>query len=128
MLTPYLLYIKIGLIALVVAAITGTGLYIRHVFNERAALRLSEASLKAQVTTYQESAIANQKLQEGITNAIKNIRVQSNTYVQKIDSSPVPALDNGTAVTLVAGGVYTTPSLPFVNRSTAHRRAVPAPY
>lgn len=126
---PYFLYIKIGFVALCVAAVLGTGLWVRSVFNERAALRQSEALLKVQVTLYQQSALANQKLQEGITNAINNIKIKSNTYVTAIDNAPVVPVPDGAHITLVHGGLLSdVPSLStFTNGSTAIRASVTTP-
>lgn len=110
---PLLTLIKV----VVVASLIFTGVWIKGVFAERDALRISE---KAAVQTSQDIIAAREKeikLQEAITNALKSIRVTSNNYIQAVEESPAPA---GPVVTLVTGGLpEATPRLPvFANRSS----------
>lgn len=124
---PYAMQIKIGLIVLAVVALFGTGLWVRGVFAERAALRLSEAQAKETAKMYADAWNRNELLQKGIADAVKNIRVQSNNYITSVESDPPPAVPDGGTVVLVAAGVpEAVPSLPgFKNHSSS--RTSPAP-
>lgn len=99
---PYVLYIKITAAALLVACLFFSGVWIKGVFAERAALRISEASAKATTEMYAKAYNDNQKLQEDITHAVKNIRVVSNNYIQSVEEAPAPV---GPVVTLVPAGL-----------------------
>ena len=119
-LEPYLLYIKIGAVALLLAGLFGSGIWLRGVFTERDALKLSEASAKATVTMLLESAERSAKLSREIADAIKNIRVESNTYVTSVDNGPPPNVPDGGTVVITAPGLPmpTLPGVPFANSST----------
>ena len=125
---PYILQIKIGLIILAVVGLFGTGLWLRGVFAERAALRLSEAQAKETAKMYADAWNRNEQLQKGIADAVKNIRVQSNNYITSVESDPPPVIPDGGTVVLVAAGVpETSASLSgFKNNSSGRTSAAPA--
>lgn len=129
MLTPYLTYIKIAAIAITAIALIWAGIWFRGVLSERDSLRISE---KAAVQTANDIIQARNRdiqLQEGITNAVKNIRVVSNNYIQSVENGEIPDAPDGATVVLVAGGVLDDPqSLPvFTNRTTGRTGTVAPP-
>lgn len=127
MIKSYLLYIKIAAVALLVAGLFFTGVRVKGVFAERAALRLSEAQAKATVEMYAKAYNDNQKLQEDITHAVKSIKTTTNTYIQTIEEAPAPV---GPVVTLVAPGVphQAVSDLPvFTNHSAGRTGTAPPP-
>jgi len=103
-LNPYLLYIKIGAVALLVAGLFWLGW---HEMGIRADLKnkTAEAALnKATSEMYAKQFNDYIQLQREITDAIKTIKVQSNNYIQTIEASGPPAADGVTFV-LVPSGV-----------------------
>jgi hypothetical protein len=127
-LNPYWLYIKIAAIAIIVIVLFSLGIWIKGVFAERDKLRISEAQAKATTEMYAKAANDNVKLQEGIANAIKNIRIQSDTYIEGVDNGKVPAYVDGTTIQLIAGGMpKAVPSLPTFSNSSTSRTATNAP-
>lgn len=146
-LNPYLLYIKLAVAALAVAAIVGAGLYVRHVFNDRGRLQAENGSLEAKVKSEQEKTALERagkelvtsqfnqyiQLNRDIADAIKKVKVTSATYIDSIEASAPPVVPDGGLVVLVPGGLPKTDPLPgvsglsgFPNRSTA-RTAAGAP-
>lgn len=104
-LNPYKLYIKIALIVAAIVGLFAAGVWIKSVFAERDALRVSEKVAVQTVKDMTEARDRELKLQEGITNAIKKIRVVSNNYIQSVEDGPTPVIPDGGRITLVAGGV-----------------------
>ncbi len=124
---PYAVQIKIGLIVLSVVALFGAGVWVRGVFAERTALRLSETQAKETVKMYADAWNRNEQLQKGIADAVKNIRVQSNNYITTVESDPPPAVPDGGTIVLVSAGVpEAVPGLPgFKNHSSGRASAAP---
>ena len=128
-LNPYKLYIKIALIVAAVVGLFSVGVWIKSVFAERDALRVSEKAAVQTVKDMTEARDRELKLQEGITNAIKKIRVVSNNYIQSVEDGPTPAIPDGGRITLVAGGVpEALPNAPVMAAySTSRIGAIPPP-
>lgn len=125
-LNPYMLYIKIAAVALVVAGIFGTGLWIKGVFAERAALKQSEALATATTAMYAKQLNDNIALQREVTDAIKSIRINSTNIIRTIEAQPPPAVDDGADFVLVPGGLPNSaplPGLPGYSDYTAGRAA-----
>jgi len=110
---PYLLYIKIGAVALVVAALFFGGAWVRGVFAERAQLKdkIELLELDKRRAEQQAADAIHQrneyiKLNREIVDAIKKIKIQSNNFIQTIenDPAPVPPADGG-ALPFIAPGV-----------------------
>lgn len=129
MLNPYLLYIKLGLAALAVAGLIWFG------WNEMA-IRADLKAAKTEAALHKSAAEQAAKqfsdyvtLQKGIADAIQNVKIKSNNYIQAIESAPPPEADDGDPVVLVPGGLPVGATLPrlsgFPNNSTG--RAPPAP-
>ncbi len=138
-LNPYLLYIKLAAAALAIAAIVGSGLYVRHVFSDRDRLQAENGSLanKLEVQKAATEAITAQfnqyiQLNRDIADAIKKVKVTSATYIDSIEASAPPVVPDGGLVVLVPGGLpkdgTALSGLPgFPNRSTARTAATAAP-
>lgn len=128
-LNPYKLYIKIALIVAAVVGLFSAGVWIKSVFAERDALRVSEKAAVQTVKDMTEARDRELKLQEGITNAIKKIRVVSNNYIQSVEDGPTPAIPDGGRITLVAGGVpEALPNAPVMAAYSTNRiGATPPP-
>ncbi len=124
---PYAQQIKIALMILTVVGLFTAGVWVRGVFAERKALRLSEAQAKETVKMYADAWNRNEQLQKGIADAVKNIRVQSNNYITTVESDPPPAVPDGGTIVLVAAGVpEAVPGLPrFKNHSSSRTSAAP---
>ena len=113
---PYLLYIKIGAIAILAGALIWAGIWFKGVLADRDRLQVAsvvQARQLADATHRAELAeSANREYQQTIkeiVDAIKAIKINSNNYINSIESAPVPAVPDGGVVLLVPGGV---PSLP----------------
>ena len=119
--TPYLVGIKIGAVVLVIAGLFLSGVWLRGILAERTALRLSEAASKAAVVTLLDSIERNATLNREIADAIKNIRVVSNNYIQSVESDPPPGVPDGGTVVIINPGVpKAMPSVPkFTNHSAS---------
>jgi hypothetical protein len=104
-LNPYALQIKIAAIILLVVALFGTGIWIRGVFAERDDLKKTKALAEATTKMYADAWNRNARMQKEIVDAVKKIRVQSNNYIEAVESAPSPAVPDGGAVVLVAPGV-----------------------
>jgi len=103
-LTPYLLYIKIGAIALVVIFLFWLGW---HEMSIRSDLKTRTAELALQKATAEQTAKQFNEyivLQKGIADAISSVKIKSNNYIQGIEVSPPPAADDGDVVVLLRGG------------------------
>ena len=118
--TPYLVGIKIGAVILVIAGLFLSGVWLRGILAECTALRLSEAASKSAVVTLLDSIERNATLNREIADAIKNIRVVSNNYIQSIESDPPPGVPDGGTVVIINPGVpKAMSSVPkFTNYST----------
>jgi hypothetical protein len=88
-------------LALLVIAIVGAGLYVRHVFNERDDLRAINTHLSSELASAQRV----QELTNRVTEAISQIRIRSNVNVTKIESDPKPEFVDADPIPFIAGGV-----------------------
>ena len=86
-------YKELILIALVV-------LYLVYVFKDRASMKVELTELKAEVVRIEQQ----QSLNEQITKAIQNIKVQSVNYVSAVEASNPPA--DSSSVVFVDAGVF----------------------
>lgn len=111
--SPYLLYIKIGSVVAVVVGIFSGGIWLRGVFAERAELRDQIELLELDKQRAEQRALdaIHQrdeyiKLNREIVDAIKKIKIQSNTVIQRIENDPVPVPPaDGGALPFIAPGV-----------------------
>lgn len=134
MLTPYLLYIKIGLIALAVLVIIGLGWYVKATFNERdklltekATLTLQVAQEKANATAAMEQVTMWRTTVEQMTKAVRNIKIQSDTYIQGVENSEKPNVAAGAHVPFIVPAMSTNPILPRFEGNSSGRVRTPTP-
>jgi len=113
---PYLLYIKLGLVALAAIAFIWAGIWFRGVLSDRDQLQDNAEVLAANILAATHRAelaeAANRQYQQTIkeiVDAIKAIKINSHNYINTIENDPPPAVPDGAAVLLVPGGV---PNLP----------------
>src|SRR6185369_258004 len=92
---PYLLYIKIAAAVLAVCVLIGAGLYVRHVFTDRARLEAENGSLAAKLLLSQQATemVTTQfnhyiELNRDIAEAIRKVKVESATYIESVEVSP----------------------------------------
>lgn len=100
--------IAIGIIIIVLVI---AGLYIKHVFNDRAKLETEIVDVKKDL----ESIKAQVTLNKDIADAIQKIKIQSNNYVRVIETTPSPTV--GSASTVIPSGLF----LPTVLTSNTFR-------
>lgn len=121
--------IKIAVALVVVIILIGTGIWFRGVISERDELKKSKALSDATVKMYADAWNRNAQLQENITNAIQKIRVESNTYIDRIEAATPPVVPAGGSIAFIAPGVpVSTPSgLPGFAGYTSGQSAPAAP-
>jgi hypothetical protein len=134
--TPYVYYIKIAAVALVASALIGTGLYVRHVFADRARLQTENGALTTKLTAEQEKYISLMKqtnqiaeMNQKIIEAVKHVKINSSIYIDKVEAAKlVPPAAGGTV--LVTGGMPKALSgntaLPIFDNNSANRTAAGA--
>ena len=127
---PYLLYIKLGLLAIVAGALLWAGIWFRGVLSDRDQLQVNTETMAASILAATHRAelaeAANRQYQQTIkeiVDAIKAIKINSHNYINTIETEPAPAVPDGAAVLLVPGGV---PNLPTAAALPTLRGADPA--
>ena len=134
---PYLLYIKIGAIILALGALIGTGLYIKHVFNDRQRLQNENGALSTKIATeqekYQNLMKQTQQIMEmntKIIEAVKRVKINSSVYIDKVEATRLSPPVTGGSVLVPAGLPKALPGntgLPiFGNNSSIRSIAEPA--
>jgi hypothetical protein len=122
-LTPYLIWIKIGLATLVVGVILWAGIWFRGVLSDRDKFEKERNDAIKTSTDLIENRNQELKLRGEITDAIKNIKVNSNTYIRNIENSTTSSIPDGVTVVLIPGGVpETLPDMPVFSNGTASRK------
>lgn len=119
-LNPYVLYIKLGLAAIVICGLVWLGW---HEMGIRADLKAKTAEAQLQKETaamYARQFNEYIKLNREIADAVQNIKVKSNNYIQTIESSSPPVVRDGDPVVLVPAGVPTGPSVPGLSGFQNH--------
>jgi len=113
-LNPYLLYIKIAGAVFAVSAVIGCGLYVWHVFNDRAGLQKENGSLteklSAEQKNYQNLLQQTQLIVETnqrIVEVVRREKTNSNIYITKVEAARLPVPRSGGTV-LVPGGLPQT--------------------
>jgi hypothetical protein len=91
-------WIAAGLLAL---SLIGTGMYVRSVFAERDQLRQEQALLTEKL----KSAAAMQQLTNQITEAIGQIKLESQINVSRIESAPKPVFVDSRPLPFIPGGL-----------------------
>jgi hypothetical protein len=131
---PYLLYIKIALVAVALAAVIGVVLYIKHTFSERDKLMQEKAQLEFSLSTEkQKVVVAMEQLriwQDTVAKmnaAIKNIKVEANTYIEGTENAKPPTATNGTILPFVLPSNTASGSLPRYTAPSSSRKRAATP-
>jgi hypothetical protein len=130
-----MLYIKIALVAIALAAIIGVVWYIKATFTEKERLVGEKARLEFQIQQEQQKVVvAMEQLkiwQETVARmnaAIKNIKIESNTYVQGIDNEPSPEFNGRKSLPLILSTMSTSPPVPgYANHSSSRTSTTTPP-
>lgn len=123
---PYLLYIKIALVAVLVIGLAWIGWNEKAIRAEREKFRTEAALQKATAEMYAQQFNNYIQLNREIADAIKKVRVQSNTYIDSVEVSQPPVPDGDSFVLVPAGLSKTLPGLPGYKNYSASRTG-PAP-
>ena len=127
MLTPYLLYIKLIGAAVILAGLIWFGWHEKGIRDERAAFKAEAVLQKSTAEMYALEFNKYIQLNREIADAIKRIKVQSNTYIDSVEVSQPPAGVDGDTVVLIPAGVpKAVPRLPGYQNYSAGG-AAPAP-
>jgi septal ring-binding cell division protein DamX len=117
-----MMYIKGIAVLLVLAALIGSAIWIRGVFAERNELRISEKAAVQNANDIIQARNKDVALQKGVADAVKNIRIQSDVYIQSLEDSKPPIANDGDTVVVIPSGMpqtmYTMPT-GFKNSSTS---------
>lgn len=112
MVNPYLLYIKIAAAAISAGLLIWAGIWFKGVLDERANLKANAEAMAKQVIDANHKAVLAEAAQiqyqqtiKEVVDAVRKIKVQSNNYINQIDSEPPPAVADGNSVLLVPGGM-----------------------
>lgn len=130
--SPYILYVKLFLIATAIAAVVGAGWYVKSVFDDRrdllgkvAATEYALGVEQQRVVEAQRQVAAWQQMANDINKAVRTVKVQSDTYIQGVENATMPDLPDGTIVPFVLPASTAAGSLPrFANVSTGGKRAI----
>ena len=105
---PYWLYIKITLVALLIAGIAWAGWNEKKIRAERDTYKTEAALQKATAEMYAQQFNNYIQLNREIADAIKKVKVQSNTYIDSVEASQPPAVADGGSFILIPPGVPKT--------------------
>ena len=107
-LSPYIIWVKVGVAILILSLFFGVVWYIRSVFIERGELLLERGKLQLEVTIEkQKNVVAMEQLriwQDTVAKmnaAVKNIKIQSDTYIQGIDNEKAPEFNGRSSIPLI---------------------------
>ena len=103
-LNPYLLYLKIALVAIIVAGLAWFGWHEKSIRADLDKYKAEAALQKASAEMYAQQFNNYIQLNKEIADAIKKVRVQSNTYIDSIEVSQPPVAD-GDSFVLIPPGV-----------------------
>jgi hypothetical protein len=99
------LQIKLAVALVAVITLIGTGIWFRGVVAERDELKKSKALSDATVKIYADVWNSNAALQKEIINAVKQIRVESNAYIDTVEAAAPPVVPAGGSIAFIAPGV-----------------------
>jgi hypothetical protein len=100
---PYLLYIKIALVVLLVAGLAWIGWHEKSIRADLDKYKAEAALQKASAEMYAQQFNSYIQLNKEIADAIKKVRVQSNTYIDSVEVSQPPVADGDNFVLIPAG-------------------------
>ncbi len=119
-LNPYALYIKLGLAAIVIAGLVWLGWHEMGIRADLTAKTIEAQQQKDTAGMYARQFNDYIKLNKEIADAIQNVKIKSNNYIQAIESSSPPAVRDGGNVVLVPAGVPAGPAVPALSGFKNH--------
>jgi hypothetical protein len=124
---PYLLYIKIALVALLVIGLAWLGWNEKKIRTDRDRFQTAAALQKQTAEMYALQFNNYIQLNREIADAIKKVRVQSTTYIDSIEVSQPPVPDGDSFVLVPAGVSKAVPGLSgYKNYSAGRTAAAPS--
>lgn len=102
---PYWLYIKIALVAALVALLVWFGWNEKNIRAEREKYKAEAALQKATTEMYALQFNNYIQLNKEIADAIRKVKVQSNTYIDSVEVSQPPVVADGDSFILITPGV-----------------------
>jgi hypothetical protein len=110
--------IKLAAAGVALATILGIGYYIRHVFDERDRLATELVTARAEVITANtrlQLAVEQAKIWQDtvaqMNKAVKNIKIQSDVYIEGIENEKAPVIPAGGSIPLILPTSATVPRL-----------------
>lgn len=116
-------------LAVTVIALMAGAVWVRGVVADRSALRKEVALQKAQTDAIATQFNSYIQLNKEIADAIRRVKVQSNNYIQQIETAPTPVAAVGGSIPFIPSGVpQGVPGMPgFANNSSGRTAAEPPP-
>lgn len=126
-LNPYLLYIKIGMVAILVTGLAWVGWHEKSIRADLDKYKAEAALQKASAEMYALQFNNYIQLNKEIADAIKKVRVQSNTYIDSVEVSQPPVADGDSFVLIPPGVPKAVPRLPgYQNYSASRTSSAPS--
>jgi len=125
-LNPYMIYIKIIVVCAVIIGLFWLGW---HEMGIRADLKAktSEADMWKETTSmYAEQTRISNAFYKEVSGAIQKIKVQSNNYIQAVESSPPPPVIDGDVVVLMRPNQAFDLPIPYSNNSSNRKSSNPS--
>lgn len=131
---PYLLWIKIGAAVVVLAMIVGIAIYVRSIFRERDELLSEKTRIQNElVSEKQRLLVTLEQLQiwqntvKKMNESIRNIKIQSDVYVQGVENEKPPVVPVGSAIPFIVPGVPDIADMPGYKNYSTYRIRPAAP-
>ena len=126
-LNPYWRYVKIVMFSIVVIVLAWLGWHEKSVRADLDKYKAEAALQKASAEMYAQQFNNYIQLNREIADAIKKVRVQSNTYIDSIEVSQPPVADGDSFVLIPHGVPKAVPRLPgYQNYSAGRTGAAPS--
>jgi hypothetical protein len=129
LINPYMMWIKIGAVALLVIGLCWLGWHEKSIRADLAEQKQATEAAKATTKMYADAWNRNQQLQKELTDAVKQIRIESNTYIDRVETTAPPVVPAGGSITFIAPGVPMSNAglSGFTGYSTGRASAAAAP-
>jgi len=125
-LNPQMLYIKIAVALVFVASLIWFGWNEQSIRADLNKYKAEAAMQKASAEMYAQQFNNYIQLNKDIADAIKKIRVQSNTYIDSVEVSQTPVADGNSFVLIPHGLPKAMPTVPgYQNYSTSGTSPTP---
>jgi hypothetical protein len=111
-----MLYIKIGAAVAFLMFLLGIAYYVRSVFQERNSLLGDKAALTFQLATEKQKVVVAmeqlaiwQDTVKKMNEAVKNIKIQSDVYIEGVDDAKKPTFNGNTPIPFILSGMAGLP-------------------